>query len=136
VNELNGSQLLQQAQTTVVSNSDIYGLLDKNISTYTPVDITEGLDGTKLTQYFSPLRARSNFTTPGTPTPEPEEIPEVWPTAVTFIYKGQNVNYAILDGVLIREGGLTPDGLTLSTIENNRVLIKGKRSERWITLEF
>ena len=138
VNGLREVKELSSANQRVVNNSDIYDLLKKQAQVYIPVNLLDGIVMSNFKYYFSALpELRNNGGgggRGGTPIYTPP--PEIWPNEVTFVYVGENVNYAVIDGALIKEGGKTPTLMDLVKVEKDRILIKGKRSERWIYLKF
>ena len=137
VNGLYEVKELARANQRVVNNSDVYDLLKKQAIAYMPVDILDGLVMSHFKYYFSAIPERriggGGGGGAGGSTPPP---PEIWPEEVTFVYVGENVNYAVIDGALIKEGDKTPTLMDLIKVEKDRILIKGKRSERWIYLKF
>lgn len=134
-------QMVTTVSNKVSSNEVHYIMLSEVPLDYRPRAILQGFSPAKYAAYFNPnvsignvpsMGGRGGGSGSGAPVAPPKDA---YPEKLSFIYVGENNSYAILDGRLVTEGD-SFSGLTVETIESNRVLLKGKRSQKWITLKF
>ena len=118
---------------------------EQAVAAYTPSSLTIASKPWQQSSLNLPVTAPTSATIqPGTaskgatgntaaPVVEPKQTPAPLPV-VSFIIKSDNRSMAIIGGAVLKEGDRHQEWL-VESIERNRVLLRGRKGTRWVTMQ-